>query len=99
MGISAIQSYHGAQVFEAVGLRQDLVDDYFTGTASRIGGIGIDVVAKEVLLRHGAAFAPRSAESEPPPAGGRYQWRADREPHPFHPPSIHPLPKTLRSGS
>ncbi len=99
MGISAIQSYHGAQVFEAVGLRQDLVDDYFTGTASRIGGIGIDVVAKEVLLRHAAAFAPRGAESEPLPAGGRYQWRADGEYHLFNPESIHRLQKAVRSGS
>jgi glutamate synthase domain-containing protein 2/glutamate synthase domain-containing protein 3 len=99
MGISAIQSYHGAQVFEAVGLRQDLIDDYFTGTASRIGGIGIDVVAKEVLLRHGAAFAPRSAEGAPLPAGGRYQWRADGEYHLFNPESIHRLQKAVRSGS
>ena len=99
MGISAIQSYHGAQAFEAVGLRQDLIDDFFTGTASRIGGIGIDVVAKEVLLRHGAAFAPRGAESEPLPAGGRYQWRADGEYHLFNPESIHRLQKAVRSGS
>ncbi len=99
MGISAIQSYHGAQVFEAVGLRQDLIDDYFTGTASRIGGIGIDVVAKEVLLRHGAAFATRSTEGEPLPAGGRYQWRADGEYHLFNPESIHRLQKAVRSGS
>src|SRR5258706_6773525 len=71
MGISAIQSYHGAQVFEAVGLRQDLVDDYFTGTASRIGGIGIDVVAKEVLPRHAPALGPRAAQSQPLPPRGR----------------------------
>ena len=99
LGISAIQSYHGAQVFEAVGLRQDLIDDYFTGTASRIGGIGIDVVAKEVLLRHGAAFAPRSAEGQPLAAGGRYQWRADGEYHLFNPESIHRLQKAVRTGS
>src|SRR6185369_10184500 len=59
MGISAVQSYHGAQVFEAVGLRQDVIDEYFTGTASRVGGIGMDVVAREVLTRHHAAFAER----------------------------------------
>jgi glutamate synthase (NADPH/NADH) large chain len=99
MGISAIQSYHGAQVFEAVGLRQDLIDDYFTGTSSRIGGIGIDVVAKEVLMRHGAAFAPRGAEAEPLPAGGRYQWRADGEYHLFNPESIHRLQKAVRTAS
>jgi glutamate synthase (NADPH/NADH) large chain len=99
MGISAIQSYHGAQVFEAVGLRQDLIDDYFTGTSSRIGGIGIDVVAKEVLLRHVVAFAPRSVEAEPLPAGGRYQWRADGEYHLFNPESIHRLQKAVRTAS
>ena len=99
MGISAIQSYHGAQVFEAVGLRQDLIDDYFTGTSSRIGGIGIEVVAKEVLMRHGAAFAPRGAEAEPLPAGGRYQWRADGEFHLFNPESIHRLQKAVRTAS
>ena len=52
MGISAVQSYHGAQVFEAVGLRQDVIDEYFTGTASRVGGVGLDVIAQEVLMRH-----------------------------------------------
>ena len=56
MGISAIQSYHGAQVFEAVGLRQDVIDQYFTWTASRIGGVAMDVIAQEVLMRHRAAF-------------------------------------------
>ena len=99
MGISAIQSYHGAQVFEAVGLRQDLIDDYFTGTASRIGGGGVDVVAKEVLMRHRAAFAGSVAESEPLPAGGQYQWRADGEYHLFNPESIHRLQKSVRTGS
>ena len=99
MGISAIQSYHGAQVFEAVGLRQDVIDDYFTGTASRIGGIGMDVVAKEVLLRHAAAFTPRADDSEPLSAGGQYQWRAGGEYHLFNPESIHRLQKSVRTGS
>jgi glutamate synthase domain-containing protein 2/glutamate synthase domain-containing protein 1/glutamate synthase domain-containing protein 3 len=99
MGISAVQSYHGAQVFEAVGLRQDIIDDYFTGTASRIGGIGIDIVAKEVLMRHGAAFAERSGDGEPLPAGGQYQWRAGGEYHLFNPESIHRLQKSVRTGS
>ncbi len=66
MGISAIQSYHGAQVFEAVGLRQDVIDQYFTWTSSRIGGIGMDVIAQEVLMRHRAAFPPR-ADQRPRP--------------------------------
>ncbi len=70
MGISAIQSYHGAQVFEAVGLRQDLIDQYFTWTASRIGGIAMDVIAQEVLMRHRAAF-PSARRQWSHPAGRR----------------------------
>ena len=62
MGISAVQSYHGAQVFEAVGLRQDVIDQYFTWTASRIGGVGMDVIAQEVLMRHRAAFPARQTQ-------------------------------------
>jgi glutamate synthase (ferredoxin) len=99
MGISAIQSYHGAQVFEAVGLRQDVIDEYFTWTASRIGGIGIDVVAKEVLMRHAAAFGERRQEHEALPAGGQYQYRSDGEYHLFNPESIHRLQKSVRTGS
>ena len=99
MGISAIQSYHGAQVFEAVGLRQDVIDEYFTWTASRIGGIGIDIVAKEVLMRHSAAFAEKSGESVPLAAGGQYQWRSGGEYHLFNPESIHRLQKAVRTGS
>ncbi len=74
MGISAVQSYHGAQVFEAVGLRQDVIDEYFTGTASRVGGVGLDVIAREVLMRHisrvrraQAAVADRAAVGRPVP--------------------------------
>ena len=99
MGISAIQSYHGAQVFEAVGLRQDVIDDYFTGTASRIGGVGMDVVAKEVLLRHNAAFGERRSANDPLGTGGQYQWRAGGEYHLFNPESIHRLQKSVRTGS
>jgi glutamate synthase domain-containing protein 2/glutamate synthase domain-containing protein 3 len=99
MGVSAVQSYHGAQLFEAVGLRQDLIDRHFTATASRIGGIGLDVVAKEILLRHQAAFPPRPADAHTLPAGGQYQWRADGEHHLFNPESIHRLQKAVRTGS
>jgi glutamate synthase domain-containing protein 2/glutamate synthase domain-containing protein 1/glutamate synthase domain-containing protein 3 len=99
MGISAIQSYHGAQVFEAVGLRQDLIDDYFTGTASRIGGAGIEVIAREVLMRHRAAYLERAGEDQPLAAGGQYQWRAGGEYHLFNPESIHRLQKAVRTGS
>ncbi len=99
MGISAIQSYHGAQVFEAVGLRQDLIDEYFTWTSSRVGGIGIDVVAREVLMRHHAAFGERDADAQVLSTGGQYQWRAEGEYHLFNPESIHRLQKAVRTGS
>jgi glutamate synthase (NADPH/NADH) large chain len=100
MGISAVQSYHGAQVFEAVGLRQDVIDEYFNGTASRVGGIGLDVVAREVLMRHTAAFAERKRALQTElPSGGQYQWRADGEFHLFNPESIHRLQKSVRTGS
>ena len=85
MGISAMQSYRGAQVFEAVGLRQDVIDEYFTWTASRIGGIGIDVIAQEVLMRHRAAFPARQTNGHALQTGGQYQWRADGETHLFNP--------------
>ena len=100
MGISSLQSYRGAQVFEALGLRQDVIDEYFSWTASRIGGIGTDVIAKEVLLRHNAAFPERRAgERHTLPVGGQYQWRADGEYHLFNPESIHRLQKAVRTGS
>ncbi|MBM4216290.1 MAG: glutamate synthase large subunit [Gammaproteobacteria bacterium] len=99
MGISAAQSYHGAQVFEAIGLRQDVIDEYFTGTASRVGGIGLDTIAAEVLLRHNAAFPDRPAGDQVLPTGGQYQWRADGEFHVFNPESIHRLQKAVRTGS
>jgi len=99
MGISAVQSYHGAQVFEAVGLRQDVIDEYFTGTASRIGGIGLDVIAEEVLMRHRVAFAERPVSTPVLPTGGQYQWRSDGEFHLFNPESIHRLQKAVRTGS
>ncbi len=99
MGISAIQSYHGAQVFEAVGLHQEVVDEYFTNTASRIGGIGIDLIAREVLQRHSAAFPARQVNGHTLPVGGQYQWRAEGEHHLFNPESIHRLQKSVRTGS
>ncbi|MBS0632104.1 MAG: glutamate synthase large subunit [Verrucomicrobia bacterium] len=99
MGISAIQSYRGAQVFEALGLRQDVIDHYFTWTASRVGGIGLDVIAQEVLARHHAAYPDRQVDGHVLPVGGIYQWRAEGEAHLFTPESIHHLQKATRSGS
>ena len=99
MGISAIQSYRGAQVFEAVGLRQDVIDEYFTWTPSRVGGIGMDVIAQEVLVRHRAAFPERRVNGHTLPVGGQYQWRSDGEFHLFNPESIHRLQKAVRTGN
>ncbi len=99
MGISAIQSYRGAQVFEALGLRQDVVDHYFTWTPSRVGGIGLDVIAQEVLLRHRAAYPERPVDDHVLPTGGLYQWRASGESHLFTPESVHALQKAVRQNS
>ncbi|MEO6875678.1 MAG: glutamate synthase large subunit, partial [Opitutaceae bacterium] len=99
MGISAIQSYRGAQVFEALGLRQDVIDHYFTWTASRVGGIGLDVIAQEVLARHHAAYAERQVDGHELPVGGIYQWRAQGEAHLFTPESIHYLQRATRTGN
>jgi glutamate synthase (ferredoxin) len=99
MGISSLQSYRGAQVFEALGLRQDVIDDYFTGTSSRVGGIGLSVIAQEVLKRHAAAYSQRSANGHILDTDGLYQWRAEGEAHLFTPEAIHRLQKAVRSGS
>src|SRR4051812_22768050 len=85
MGISTVRSYSGAQIFEAVGLDKDLVDKYFTHTTSRIGGIGLEVLAKEALERHARAF-PRSDERLP--IGGVHQWRRDGEHHQWNPETV-----------
>ena len=99
MGISAIQSYRGAQVFEALGLRQDVIDHYFTWTPSRVGGIGLDVIAQEVLLRHRAAYPERAVDVRSLATGGLYQWRATGEAHLFTPESVHALQKAVRNNS
>jgi len=99
MGISSIQSYRGAQVFEAVGLRQDVIDHYFTWTPSRVGGIGLDVIAQEVLARHHQAFPQRQVNGHVLPDGGQYKWRDDGEAHLFNPETIHRLQKAVRTGS
>ena len=99
MGISSIQSYRGAQVFEAIGLRQDVIDHYFTWTPSRVGGIGLDVIAQEVLARHRAAYPERQVNGHVLPSGGQYKWRDDGEFHLFNPETIHLLQKAVRTGS
>ncbi|MBJ7520059.1 MAG: glutamate synthase large subunit [Solirubrobacteraceae bacterium] len=85
MGISTIQSYSGAQIFEAVGLEKDLIDRHFTGTSSRIGGIGLDVLARETLDRHQSAYP---TNEEILPVGGTYYWRRDGERHAWNPETI-----------
>lgn len=98
MGISTIQSYRGAQIFEALGLNKALIDDYFSGTASRIGGLGLDGVAEEVRQRHSHAFPERPSNGHTLPAGGRYQWRKEGEHHLFNPTTIHRLQHAVRTG-
>jgi glutamate synthase (ferredoxin) len=98
MGISTIQSYCGAQIFEALGLNQEVVDKYFSGTSSRIGGIGIDTIAREVQLRHSHAFPERPVNGRTLAVGGDYQWRQEGEHHLFNPQTVHILQHACRTG-
>jgi glutamate synthase domain-containing protein 2/glutamate synthase domain-containing protein 1/glutamate synthase domain-containing protein 3 len=98
MGISTIQSYRGAQVFEAIGLSPSVVEKYFTWTPSRVGGVGLDVIAREVLIRHEQAFPPFPANGQALDPGGQYQWRDDGEFHLFNPQTIHTLQRACRAG-
>ncbi|MGH8459072.1 MAG: FMN-binding glutamate synthase family protein, partial [Nevskiales bacterium] len=93
-----VQSYRGAQIFEAIGLDKGFVDKYFTWTASRIGGIGIDVVAEEIRLRHHHAWPERQAVEPALEAGGEYQWRRDGEYHLFNPETVFKLQHATSSG-
>ncbi len=100
MGVSTVASYTGAQIFEALGLSQELVDRYFTGTTSKLGGIGLDVVAEEVAKRHRVAYpvggiAPAHRELE---VGGEYQWRREGELHLFDPETVFRLQHSTRAG-
>ncbi len=98
MGISTIQSYHGAQIFEAVGVNTEVVNKYFTWTPSRIQGIGLDTITEEALARHGRAF-PKAEVNNELDAGGQYQWRDGGEHHLFNPQTIHKLQMACRLGS
>ncbi len=97
MGISTLGSYCGAQIFEAVGLDRDLVDKYFTSTASRIGGVGIDVLAEEVWRHHQRAFGRKPAGPDDLDEGGEYQWRREGEYHLFNPETVYLLQHATRS--
>ncbi|MBI3880653.1 MAG: glutamate synthase large subunit [Verrucomicrobia bacterium] len=99
MGISTIQSYRGAQIFEAVGLSSSLVEKYFTWTATRVEGIGMTEIAKEVEIRHRHAFPERQVNGHTLDVGGQYQWRADGELHLFSPQTVHKLQAAVRSGN
>jgi glutamate synthase (ferredoxin) len=99
MGISTIQSYWGAQIFEAIGLKESFIDRYFTWTPTRIEGVGIEVIAQEVLARHQRAFPDRPVNGHTIESGGQYQWREDGEFHLFNPQTIHRLQAAVRSGS
>jgi glutamate synthase domain-containing protein 2/glutamate synthase domain-containing protein 1/glutamate synthase domain-containing protein 3 len=98
IGISTLQSYRGAQIFEAIGLNQTTIDKYFTRTASRIEGADVVVIAQEALARHTHAFPDRPAKGQTLAVGGEYQWRKDGEAHLFSPETIHLLQKSTRTG-
>jgi glutamate synthase (ferredoxin) len=98
MGISTIQSYRGAQIFEAVGLAKEFVDRYFTWTSSRVGGIGMDVVAEEVLMRHRRAYPARPIGHGELDWGGHYQWRRDGEYHMINPETVAALQHATRAN-
>ncbi len=100
MGVSTVASYTGAQIFEAVGLSQSVVDRYFTGTTSKLGGIELETIAEEVARRHASAYprggiAPAHRELE---IGGEYQWRREGEPHLFDPETVFRLQHATRAG-
>jgi glutamate synthase (NADPH/NADH) large chain len=99
MGISTIASYTGAQVFEALGLAEDLVEEYFTGTTSRLGGIGLDVIAEEVAARHARAYPdnPTERAHRTLEIGGEYQWRREGEIHLFNPETVFTLQHSTRT--
>jgi glutamate synthase (NADPH/NADH) large chain len=96
MGISTIQSYCGAQIFEAVGLDRDMVEKYFTGTPSRISGVGLDVIAREAAMRHDFAMTPRTDTDPDLDVGGQYQFRVRGERHLFNPHTISKLQQAVR---
>ena len=100
MGVSTVASYRGAQIFEAIGLSQDFVDEFFTGTTSKLGGVGLDVIAEEVRRRHDIAYPPSgiSPKHRQLTIGGEYQWRREGEPHLFDPETVFKLQHSTRAG-
>ena len=99
MGISTLQSYQGAQIFECVGLNKKVVDKYFTGTVSRVEGMGLEEIARECIIRHTVAFPQKPSESvQRLEVGGVYQWKQRGEKHIFNPQTIHLLQQSCRVG-
>ncbi|MFM8248145.1 MAG: glutamate synthase large subunit [Acidimicrobiaceae bacterium] len=100
MGVSTVASYTGAQIFEAIGLSRELVDEFFTGTVSRLGGISLDEVAQEVAARHATAYPsrPDQRRHRQLELGGEYQWRREGEHHLFNPETVYRLQHSTRSG-
>ncbi len=100
MGVSTVASYRGAQIFEAIGISNEVIDKYFTGTTSRLGGVGLDVLAQEVSKRHAVAypFTGISPAHRQLAIGGEYQWRREGEPHLFDPETVFKLQHSTRTG-
>jgi len=99
MGISTLQSYLGAQIFEIIGINSEVVDQYFTGAISRIGGIGLDEIAREALAKHRFAFSKKSMPFDGLPVGGFYEWKRSGEAHLFNPQTIHLLQQATSRNS
>jgi len=99
MGISTLQSYRGAQVFEAIGLNRDVIDRYFTGTASRIEGVGLEVLAREAAMKHALAFQPMTDSDTELPVGGAYAFRLRGEYHSLNPATVSKIQHAVRQKS
>jgi len=98
MGISTLQSYQGAQIFEIIGINSSVVDQYFTGATSRIEGMGLDEIARETLAKHFFAFSKKNKVIDRLPVGGVYQWKREGEFHLFNPQTIHLLQDATRKN-
>ena len=98
MGISTLQSYRGAQIFEAIGLNQDIIDRYFTGTASRIEGVGLEVLAREAQMKHEHAFRPTTDSETELEVGGTYQFRVNGEYHLLNPLTVSKMQHAVHQG-
>ncbi|WP_353183630.1 glutamate synthase large subunit, partial [Parapedobacter lycopersici] len=98
MGISTLQSYHGAQIFEVLGINKQVVDTYFCGAVSRIGGLDLDDIAREVLSKHHRGFTSSRNSKDLLPEGGIYQWKRRGEAHLFNPQTVHLLQQACRTG-